>query len=289
MNLTGKMSSRVWALTSVLLFFAVALISIIPLFAAHTETTTISPANTTFVKNNTPQVFNFNITVNPGSADNITKINITLPSSFVLNSFGNLSGAGFACSNVSAIRINCTNSSANGLNPAAPSVIIWVNATPQVSTGSHNWIVNTTDTAGAVNGSVVVTQVDAEAPTVAAPTVNVSSPTKLNTNFFINTSYSDDSGSGVVACSYNVTNSTGGLVVSLQMVSSGGQTGVANATISSSLPDGANSIYVNCTDNVSYTGFSAATVLTVDTKAPICSALISNDSFVKNGDSVKRL
>lgn len=336
-------------------------------FAAHTATYT-SLQNNTFSKNNTPQAFDFNFT-HTGGADNITNVNITLPAGFLLGTFGNLSGAGFACTNVSSSLVNCSNSSANGLNPAAPSVIIQVNATPQTITGAYYWTLNTTDTAGEVNGSVVATNVDADypacsafsvndsfvrngdsinftatctdagtnissiylnltsvnasaivqalpsgsntfsavitadasegnktvyilnvtdfvgntnsslspvttvvvdlnAPIVFAPTVNVSSPTKMNTNFFINTSYSDGSGSGVSNCTYNVTNSSGFVVGWTLMNSSGGTSGVANATISAILPDGNNSIYVNCSDAVGWTGYSPATVLTVDTLAP---------------------
>lgn len=184
-------------------------------------------------ENNTPYTINLNYTFVSGN--NITTINVTLPSGFTLRAKGLTGGnTNFACTNTSTY-VQCINST-NGLVSSAASVMLQLNVTPKTTEATHTFLLNTTDTQGTYRGSGINVDVDVVSPTFNSyANMNVSLSTG---NFVINFSVNANSTRGTVYshnCTILLYNASDNLMDAVAGTMSASNTSTkCNATISGS-------------------------------------------------------
>ncbi len=160
---------------------------------------------------NATEIFNFTVVNDGGSNDSVVSVNITIDSAFTLNASTINSSSNFACTNATPLLINCTNTSAEGLG-IGNTMYVWFNVTSD-SVGSempNEWIINTSDNATGLNGTVLYSWIDgavSEAAELDALDAYVNlQPVVLNW-----TNHSGcDNVSGIL--NYRIYNSTGGAV-----------------------------------------------------------------------------
>ncbi|MEA3342748.1 MAG: hypothetical protein U9Q92_01145 [archaeon] len=133
---------------------------------------------------NVCEIVNFTIINDGGSNDSIVSVNVTLPSGFTLNASTIGNSNGWACSNLSATIVNCSNMSVGGLGNGN-TMYVWFNVTsPDASDEDlKGWDINTTDNATGSNGTVLILWVDGnvtEAASVDALDAYVNAQPVLN-------------------------------------------------------------------------------------------------------------
>ena len=143
-------------------------------------------------------------------------------------------------------------------------------ANSSLTQGNHNWNVNCTDSSGNVGSSIRLVKID-----TTSPVVNLISPTNNTFSASIFTFNYTDALSSTSSCTLYV----GG-------VSKGTNGSVANntntaITANSSLTQGSNSWYVNCTDLAGNIGNSSSRIVLTDSIYP--TSLINNVNGVLNG------
>ncbi len=160
---------------------------------------------------NATEIFNFTVVNDGGSNDSVVSVNITIDSVFTLNASTINSSSNFACTNATPLLINCTNTSAEGLG-IGNTMYVWFNVTSD-SVGSempNEWIINTSDNATGLNGTVLYSWIDG-AVTEAAELDALDAYVNLQPVVLNWTNHSGcDNVSGIL--NYSIYNSTDGAV-----------------------------------------------------------------------------
>ena len=118
---------------------------------------------------NVCEIVNFTIINDGGSSDSVVSVNVTVPLGFTLNASTIGNSTGWACSNLSATIVNCSNMSVGGLGNGN-TMYIWFNVTiPDASDEDLKvWNVNTTDNATGSNGTALILWVDGKVTEAAS-------------------------------------------------------------------------------------------------------------------------
>jgi len=120
------MNSRVYLFAAALLMIVVAVFGLSSNVDIVSEDSILSGSTKTF-----------NFSINNTGSDNITQINITLPSGFTDITSEGISGTGWSCSNDTSNRLSCSNSSLQN----GETIYVWlVSTAPQVNNATvYTW------------------------------------------------------------------------------------------------------------------------------------------------------
>ena len=120
---------------------------------------------------NANEIVNFTIVNDGGSNDSVVSVNVTMNSAFTLiNTTISVSPGNWNCSNTSLIRVDCFNASGLGLANGS-SMYIWFNVTASdsvVTEESYSWTINTLDSAGDSNDTILHSSIDGKVTEAAS-------------------------------------------------------------------------------------------------------------------------